>query len=284
MTNPQDIDKAFYEICTPEWYLSHGLGFGVKAAFIEGANWAAALRAVQEPADSVRMPQSEAEAELMAKTGMVWLETNAPHKVRAQEPVTHLPQSLIRAVDRWFVENAGTGGCSDKDVQDLASIFYDVVFDGGRESVDDALAVVESFGPGISGLNDTFARQIILSNEVRRLRAVYEQAVHGRSAFRSALVDCRAALRTAHDHLDMHRLRVSHATDAEQIEKALGIQDCEGCNGSGEQKHLTSHLGPNDYEVDGPCSRCGGHGWVMVGYGETAGADACPVCVGGERG
>lgn len=158
------------------------------------------------------------------------------------------------------------------------------VYEGGRESVDDALAVVESFGPGIAGLNDTFARQIILANEVRRLRAVYEQAVHGRSAFRSALVDCRAALRTAHDHLDMHRLRVSHATDAEQIEKALGIQDCEGCNGSGEQKHLTSHLGPNDYEVDGPCSRCGGHGWVMVGYGETAGADACPVCVGGQRG
>lgn len=37
-----DADKAFYEICTPEWYVSHSLGFGVKAAFLEGANWAAA--------------------------------------------------------------------------------------------------------------------------------------------------------------------------------------------------------------------------------------------------
>lgn len=29
------------------------------------------------------------------------------------------------------------------------------------------------------------------------------------------------------------------------------------------------------------CKRCGGHGWVMVGYGETAGADECPVCISG---
>lgn len=43
---------------------------------------------------------------------------------------------------------------------------------GGRESVDDALAVVESFGPGIRGLNDTYARQILLADEVKRLRAV----------------------------------------------------------------------------------------------------------------
>lgn len=195
---------------------------------------------------------------------------------------TKLPQGLIRAVDQWFTDNAGCLGCSDKDVRELAEIFYGVTFDGGRESVDDALAVVESFGPGIIGLNDTFARQIILAHEVRRLRSAYAQAVHGRSEFRNALVDCRAALRSAHDHLDMHRLRVSHATDAGRIEKALGIQDCDGCDGSGEQKHLTNHLGANDYEVDGPCNRCGGHGWVIVGYGESAGADACPVCIGGE--
>lgn len=43
---------------------------------------------------------------------------------------------------------------------------------GGRESVDDALAVVESFGPGTEGLNDTYARQILLAAEVKRLRAL----------------------------------------------------------------------------------------------------------------
>lgn len=83
-----------------------------------------------------------------------------------------IPEHLTLAVDRWFSENTGLGGCSDKDVAELASIFYEVAFNGGRESVDDALAVVESFGPGIAGLNDTYARQILLAQEVHRLRAV----------------------------------------------------------------------------------------------------------------
>lgn len=82
-----------------------------------------------------------------------------------------LPESLIRAVDAWFVQNTGLGGCSDKDVAELAAIFYGVTHEGGRESLEDALAVVESFGPGIQGLNDTFARQIILAEEVRRLQS-----------------------------------------------------------------------------------------------------------------
>jgi len=42
---------------------------------------------------------------------------------------------------------------------------------GGRESVEDALSIVESFGPGIAGLNDTYARQILLADEVKRLRS-----------------------------------------------------------------------------------------------------------------
>lgn len=58
---------------------------------------------------------------------------------------------------------------------------------GGRESVEDALRAVESFGPGIDGVNDTYARQIILANEVKRLRKLYEQAVSGRKALRGAL-------------------------------------------------------------------------------------------------
>jgi hypothetical protein len=43
---------------------------------------------------------------------------------------------------------------------------------GGRESLEDALMIVESFGPGIDGVNDTFARQIILADEVKRLRSL----------------------------------------------------------------------------------------------------------------
>lgn len=68
-----------------------------------------------------------------------------------------------------YVETGG--GCSDNDVAGLAALFWGVHFDGGRESLEDALAVVESFGSGIQGLNDTFARQIILAAEVRRLQA-----------------------------------------------------------------------------------------------------------------
>lgn len=49
---------------------------------------------------------------------------------------------------------------------------YPFGFDGGRESVEDALEVVTSFGAGIGGVNDDFARQIILADEVRRLRSV----------------------------------------------------------------------------------------------------------------
>ena len=63
--------------------------------------------------------------------------------------------------------------------------YPETLYEGGRESVDDALAVVESFGPGVQGLNDTFARQVLLGQEVRRLRAAYEHACKGRSDFRN---------------------------------------------------------------------------------------------------
>lgn len=86
-----------------------------------------------------------------------------------------IPEHLTLAVDQWFAQNTGLGGCSDKDVAELAGIFYEVHFEGGRESVDDALAVVESFGPGIAGLNDTYARQVLLAQEVKALRADAEQ-------------------------------------------------------------------------------------------------------------
>jgi hypothetical protein len=41
---------------------------------------------------------------------------------------------------------------------------------------------------------------------------------------------------------------------------------CPGCHGSGEQQFMTRHLGPNDYEVAGQCSKCGGSGVVDDGF------------------
>ena len=64
MTNPQDIDKAF-----EQWYVENAHDYasnpiGSRDCGLQRKAWhAAALRAVQEPADGVRMPQSEAEAE-----------------------------------------------------------------------------------------------------------------------------------------------------------------------------------------------------------------------------
>jgi hypothetical protein len=56
-----------------------------------------------------------------------------------------------------------------------------------RESVDDALVVVESYGPWGADLNDAHRRQIVLADEVHRLRHLYEMAVRGRAEMRTAL-------------------------------------------------------------------------------------------------
>ena len=59
--------------------------------------------------------------------------------------------------------------------------------DVARESVDDALMIVESYGPWGADLNDAHRRQIVLADEVLRLRGLYEMAVRGRSEMRTAL-------------------------------------------------------------------------------------------------
>lgn len=128
-----------------------------------------------------------APAEQPATTGADSRNPGAATTGAAEQPAGEyptLPESLVRSVDRWFAQNTGLGGCSDKDVAELAAIFYDVPFDGGRESAEDALAVVNSFGPGIQGLNDTFARQIILAAEVKLLRAAL--ASQGQEALHAA--------------------------------------------------------------------------------------------------
>ena len=62
-----------------------------------------------------------------------------------------------------------------------------------RESVDDALLIVESYGPWGADLNDAHRRQIVLADEVVRLRGLYEMAVRGRAEMRSALRQERRA-------------------------------------------------------------------------------------------
>ena len=56
-----------------------------------------------------------------------------------------------------------------------------------RESVDEALMVVETYGPWGADLNDAYRRQIVLADEVIRLRSLYEMAVRGRAEMRTAL-------------------------------------------------------------------------------------------------
>jgi hypothetical protein len=63
-----------------------------------------------------------------------------------------------------------------------------------RESVEDALLIVESYGPWGVDLNDAHRRQIVLADEVKRLWHLYETAVRGRA-------DMRAALRTDRNSL-----------------------------------------------------------------------------------
>ena len=56
-----------------------------------------------------------------------------------------------------------------------------------REDVDDALLIVGSYGPWGADLNDAHRRQIVLADEVLRLRRLYKMAVQGRSEMRTAL-------------------------------------------------------------------------------------------------
>jgi hypothetical protein len=65
-----------------------------------------------------------------------------------------------------------------------------------RENVDDALQIVESYGPWGADLNDSYRRQIVLADEVLRLRRLYESAVDGRADMRFAY---REALRRRKD-------------------------------------------------------------------------------------
>ena len=72
------IDEAFQA-----W--SEGAVWGIgEEAFRAG--YAAGVASCEGAADTVPMPQNEAQAEAMAKLGMMWLEQNAPHKLKSAHP------------------------------------------------------------------------------------------------------------------------------------------------------------------------------------------------------
>lgn len=64
----------------------------------------------------------------------------------------------------------------------------------GRESVADAMLIVETYGPWGADLNEAHRRQIVLADEVHRLRHLYEMAVRGRAEMRTALRQERESL------------------------------------------------------------------------------------------
>ncbi len=132
----------------------------------------AALRAIHQAIELIGEPADERMRTVRrVLRGAVIVAEDAGEAATAPQQVGDVPESLVLAVDQWFADNIkDSGGCTSQDVHELAALFYDVTHEGGRESVDDALAIVESFGPGIGGINDAYARQVLLAEEVKRLR------------------------------------------------------------------------------------------------------------------
>ena len=55
---------------------------------------------------------------------------------------------------------------------------------------------------------------------------------------------------------------------------------CAACNGSGEAKGRTYHLGPDDHEIDVECPACFGLGEIKLSPGFKPEERACHVCNG----
>ena len=71
-----------------------------------------------------RIAEMEAELEAVGAGGVQRLAA-APLVGQKEVPAQAAQPSdaLIEAVDAWFADNTGLGGCSDKDVAELAAIF-----------------------------------------------------------------------------------------------------------------------------------------------------------------
>lgn len=66
-----------------------------------------------------------------------------------------------------------------------------------RIPVDEALEIVESYGPYGNDINESLRMQIVLADEVKRLRGIYLSAVKGRADFRAAYREAIAAAPTS---------------------------------------------------------------------------------------
>ena len=112
----------------------------------------------------------------------------------------------------------------------------DPYIEGGRETVEDALAVVQSFGPGTAGLNDTFARQVLLAAEVNRLRGLYESAVHGRRQMRDGLRASRARPTTGReDALEEAAARLEYEEMGTSAAIVRSLKAWEPCDSHGKE-------------------------------------------------
>lgn len=79
-------------------------------------------------------------------------------------------------------------------VEQPASEGYNTIAGNAREPVDAVLEIVESYGPWGRDINEGMRFQIVLADEVKRLRKVYASAVQGRADFRIALREARASI------------------------------------------------------------------------------------------
>lgn len=62
----------------------------------------------------------------------------------------------------------------------------------------------------------------------------------------------------------------AEAADAYVADVCNADELCASCNGSGEQQFMTHGHGPDDYEVTGLCSECGGTGAAIAAATEGA--------------
>ena len=79
MIDPAKVDALIQEI--GDMWANSGMSWNEMRERQHAAVQRWAQEVMQSPSDRVPLPQNEAQAVLMAKAGMMWLEQNAPHRV-----------------------------------------------------------------------------------------------------------------------------------------------------------------------------------------------------------
>lgn len=103
------------------------------------------------------------------------------------------------------------GDVSRSDLDAWARKGTDQEADVRRESVADALSVVDGYGPWGADLNEAHRRQIVLADEVRRLRRLYLSATAGRAEM--------WAMREERDALEAAPVTVEGGADLSELEE-----------------------------------------------------------------